>query len=152
MNIHQLENKTDNHIWLVGIMHSSGVLLSCSLKIVLIQCTRKYVERAGSVPHCGHTLPPGSMIWTKLNLLHIRKLSSKFLPFWFKGSWEEHFKDWPYIFACKNFDSLMWSQPRGSWFKQTCIFTISGSFHINFSFSGPVVLEKIFKWNHPIFA
>ena len=65
---------------------------------------------------------------------------------------EEHFKDCPYIYACTNFDFLIWSQPRGSWFKQTCIFTISGSFHINFSFSGPVVLEKIFKWNHPNFA
>ena len=45
------------------------------------------------------------------------------------------------------------SYPRGSWFEQTWISTISGSFHINFSFSGPVVLEKkIFKWHHPIFA
>ena len=45
------------------------------------------------------------------------------------------------------------SYPRGSWFEQTWISTISGSFHINFSFPGPVVLEKkIFKWHHPIFA
>ena len=30
---------------------------------------------------------------------------------------------------------------------------MSGSSHINFSFPGPVVLEKkIFKWPHPIFA
>ena len=45
------------------------------------------------------------------------------------------------------------SYPRGSWFEQTWISTISGSFHINISFPGPVVLEKkIFKWHHPIFA
>ena len=42
---------------------------------------------------------------------------------------------------------------RGSWFEQTWISSISESFHINFSFPGPVVLEKkIFKWHHPIFA
>ena len=44
------------------------------------------------------------------------------------------------------------SYTRGSWFEQTWISTISGSFHINFSFPGPVVLEKIFKWHHPIFC
>ena len=38
------------------------------------------------------------------------------------------------------------SYPRGSWFEQTWISSISGSFHINLSFPGPVVLEKkIFK-------
>ena len=36
--------------------------------------------------------------------------------------------------------------PRGSWFEQTWISTIPWSFHINFNFSGSVVLpEKIFK-------
>ena len=36
--------------------------------------------------------------------------------------------------------------PLGSWFVQTWISTTSGSFHINLSFPGPVVLErKIFK-------
>ena len=45
------------------------------------------------------------------------------------------------------------SDTRGSWFEQTWISIISGSFHINFSFTGSVVLEKkIFKWHHPIFA
>ena len=38
------------------------------------------------------------------------------------------------------------SYPQGSWFEQTWISCISGSFHINLSFSGLVFLEKkIFK-------
>ena len=49
----------------------------------------------------------------------------------------------------------MWPHrtPGGSWFEQTWISSISGSFYINFSFPVSVVLEKkIFKWHHPIFA
>jgi hypothetical protein len=42
--------------------------------------------------------------------------------------------------------------PRGPWFVQTWIYIISESFHLNMSSSGLVVLEKIFKWPHPIFA
>jgi hypothetical protein len=45
------------------------------------------------------------------------------------------------------------SDPRGPWFVQTWICTISESFCIDLSFSGFVVLgKKIFKWPHPIFA
>jgi hypothetical protein len=44
--------------------------------------------------------------------------------------------------------------PRGPWFVQTWIYTLSESFHVNMSSSGSVVLEKkIFKWpSYPIFA
>jgi hypothetical protein len=42
--------------------------------------------------------------------------------------------------------------PRGPWFKETWIYIISESFHVNMTYSGSVVLEKIFKWTHPIFA
>jgi hypothetical protein len=42
---------------------------------------------------------------------------------------------------------------RGPWCEQFWIYIISESFHINITYSGPVVLEnKIFKWHHPIFA
>jgi hypothetical protein len=45
--------------------------------------------------------------------------------------------------------------PRGPWFVQTWIYTILGSFCVNLSFFGFVVLEKkffFFKWIHPIFC
>jgi hypothetical protein len=32
------------------------------------------------------------------------------------------------------------------------IYIISESFHVNMTYSGSVVLVKIFKWPHPIFA
>jgi hypothetical protein len=36
--------------------------------------------------------------------------------------------------------------------KQTWICTISEGFNVNYSFSSSIVLEKIFKWPHPIFV
>jgi hypothetical protein len=39
--------------------------------------------------------------------------------------------------------------PRGTWILQTWICTKYGIFCVNFSFSGFVVLKKIFKWPHP---
>jgi hypothetical protein len=43
--------------------------------------------------------------------------------------------------------------PRGLWCEQFWIYIISGSFHVNMTYSGSVVLErKIFKWSYPIFA
>ena len=63
------------------------------------------------------------------------------------------FKDFSYIIICKTLIPYCGPiVPPGSWFEQTWISTISGSFHINLSFPGPVVLEKIFKWHHPILA
>ena len=42
---------------------------------------------------------------------------------------------------------------RGQWFQETWIYIISESFHVNMTYSGSVVLmRKIFKWPHPIFA
>jgi hypothetical protein len=50
--------------------------------------------------------------------------------------------------------SLLWplSTSRGPWFKETWIYITSKSFHLNMTYSGSVVLEKIFKWSHPIFV
>jgi hypothetical protein len=42
--------------------------------------------------------------------------------------------------------------PRGPWCEQFWIYVISESFHVNMTYSGSVVLEKIFNWSHPIFA
>jgi hypothetical protein len=42
--------------------------------------------------------------------------------------------------------------PRGPWFVQTWIYFIPESFHVNMSFTGSMVLKKIFTWPHPIFA
>jgi hypothetical protein len=42
--------------------------------------------------------------------------------------------------------------PWRPWFQETWIYIISESFHINMTYSGSVVLEKIFKWSNPIFA
>jgi hypothetical protein len=42
--------------------------------------------------------------------------------------------------------------PRGPWFEQTWIYIMSKSFHGNLSSSDSVVLEKILKCPHPIFA
>jgi hypothetical protein len=42
-------------------------------------------------PYCGPSRPPGTMIWTKLNVHYVRKLSCtcKYELFWLNGSWEE---------------------------------------------------------------
>jgi hypothetical protein len=42
--------------------------------------------------------------------------------------------------------------PQGPWSEQTWIYIILKNFDVNMSSSGFVVLEKIFKWPHPIFA
>jgi hypothetical protein len=42
--------------------------------------------------------------------------------------------------------------PRGLWCEQFWIYIISESFHVNMISSDSVVLKKIFKWTHPIFA
>jgi hypothetical protein len=42
--------------------------------------------------------------------------------------------------------------PLGPWCKQFLIYIISESFHVNMTYSGFMVPEKIFKWPHPIFA
>jgi hypothetical protein len=39
--------------------------------------------------HCGLYRPPGTMIWTILNLHYIRKLSCKFDLYWVSGSGED---------------------------------------------------------------
>jgi hypothetical protein len=44
------------------------------------------------------------------------------------------------------------SAPRGLWCEQFWIYIISESFHVNMTYSGSVVLEKIFKWIYPILA
>jgi hypothetical protein len=41
---------------------------------------------------------------------------------------------------------------RGPWCEKNLIFIISESFHLSLRSSGPVLLEKISKWFHPIFA
>ena len=42
-----------------------------------------------SFPCCGPSWPPGTMMWTILNLHHIRKLSCKYDVFWLSGSRED---------------------------------------------------------------
>jgi hypothetical protein len=42
-------------------------------------------------PYCGPSRPPGTMMWTILNLHYIRKLSYKYDLFWLTGSGEEDF-------------------------------------------------------------
>jgi hypothetical protein len=42
--------------------------------------------------------------------------------------------------------------PWEPWFEQTWMNIISESFPVNMSSSGSMVLQKIFKWSHPIFA
>ena len=42
-------------------------------------------------PYCGPSQPPGTMMWTILNLHYIRQLSCKYDLFWLSGSREEDF-------------------------------------------------------------
>lgn len=42
---------------------------------------------------------------------------------------------------------LVLHYPKIPWSERTRIYTMLGSIHKNFNFSGPVVLEKIFKWS-----
>jgi hypothetical protein len=42
-------------------------------------------------PYCGPSRPPGTMMWTILNMHYIRKLSYKYDLFWLSGSWKEDF-------------------------------------------------------------
>jgi hypothetical protein len=44
-----------------------------------------------SFPYCGPSRPPGTMMWTILNLHYIRKLLCKYDRFWLSGSGEEDF-------------------------------------------------------------
>jgi hypothetical protein len=137
--------------------------------------------------------PPGTMIWTNLNLHCIRKLSCKYELFWFCGSRDPtlflHFCDylpleknlalllnnlnsfhprmictkfdwnWPAgsgkdFFQYMVFPIVALSDPWGPWFVQTWlyIYIIPESFHVNMNSPSSVVLEKIFKWPHPILA
>ena len=99
-------------------------------------------------PH--HT--PGVMICTNLNFHYIRKLSNKFHLSWSVVLEKKIFKDFPYIIMCKTLipywdpivppGVMIWTNLNLLW----------GSCHINFSFPGPVVLEKkIFKDSPYIF-
>jgi hypothetical protein len=57
------------------------------------------------------------------------------------------------IFPISNmhFISICPIRPSGANFQPSCLCSKSESFHVNFSFSGFIVLkEKIFKWPHPI--
>ena len=89
-------------------------------------------------PYCGPTRPPGTMIWTNLNLLYVSKLPCKFELSWPCGSWEEDFqmnltyfcifviisplkRTWPFIWTILNFHHLRmictkfeWNGPAGS--------------------------------------
>jgi hypothetical protein len=42
--------------------------------------------------------------------------------------------------------------PRGPWYEQFWIYIISDSFHVIMTYSGSVVVEKIFKWPPPHFC
>jgi hypothetical protein len=44
-----------------------------------------------SFPYCGPSWPTETMMWTILNLHHIKKLSCKYDLFWLTGSGEEYF-------------------------------------------------------------
>jgi hypothetical protein len=76
-------------------------------------------------PYCGPSQPPGSMIWTNLNLHFIRKLSCKYELFWLSGSWEDLEMTPPHY--CILWLSPLWRAP-GSLFE-----------HIEF---GLLVMEK----------
>jgi hypothetical protein len=41
---------------------------------------------------------------------------------------------------------------RGPWYEQFWIYIISDSFRVNMTYHGSVVVKKILKWSHPIFA
>ena len=98
------------------------------------------------IPYCGPTIPLGSWFVQTWN----SAISGSFhINLSFPGPvvLEKIFKDFPYIIICKTLIPYCGPTiPLGSWFVQTWISTISGSFHINLSFPGRVVLEKkIFK-------
>jgi hypothetical protein len=44
------------------------------------------------------------------------------------------------------------SRPPGPWCELFWMYIISESFHVNMTYSGSVVLEKIFNWPYPIFV
>jgi hypothetical protein len=77
-----------------------------------------------------------------------RMICIKFYLNWLVSS-EEGYKDFVQKMIFPIVDP---PDPQGQWFVQTWISTISGSFCVNLSFSGFVVLEKIFKWPHCIFV
>jgi hypothetical protein len=114
-------------------------------------------------PYCGPTQLPGTMILTNWFCTMSNTFHANFT---FSGPWmhlykqETHgphpspeslwqiFKDICYTFTDKlqyGFPIVAPSNPRGLWFEQTWICTMSGWFHENLNSSGTMVLEKIFK-------
>jgi hypothetical protein len=90
-----------------------------------------------SFPYCGPSRPPGTMMWTILNLNYIRELSSKYDLFWLKI-----FK-WPNpIFTFLRL-SPRWRGP-GPLFEQFRIPSPQGWFIPSLIEIGLLVLEKIF--------
>jgi hypothetical protein len=86
------------------------------------------------LPYCGPSRPPGTIIWTKLNLNYIRKLSCKYELFWLWGSWED-FKMIPPYF-CKSMIISPWER---TW---PLFWIIFHSFH-------PRMICTKFDWNWP---
>jgi hypothetical protein len=96
----------------------------------------------GSGPLFGQTCIPFTQGRFVPSLIEIGKLVLKKI---FKHYFQYHMLNgFPYRGSIRSSGTMMWT---------TWICTLSGSFHVNLSFSDLVVLEnKIFKWPHPIFV
>jgi hypothetical protein len=92
-------------------------------------------------------------IWSNLNFLYSKIICTKRLIKFGKMVLEKILKDYfPNTNICKTGFNI---RPLGTWFtkkkwKETWIYIIFRSFRVNLSFSGPVVLEKMFWWPHSI--
>jgi hypothetical protein len=65
--------------------------------------------------------------------------------------WRRFFSQYKYMWIY-SFPYHDPSRPPGPWCEQFQIYIISESVHVNMTYFGSVVREKIFKWTHPIFA
>jgi hypothetical protein len=84
------------------------------------------------------------MTFTNFLFTIIIKLLLDFQLFWTNGSWEEILKIFSYIYTVKNsFPCCGPTWPPAAMNLTNLHCTMSESFHVNFSHSGPAVLEKI---------
>jgi hypothetical protein len=87
------------------------------------------------------------------NLESLRMIGTKFDWNWPAGSREEVFFFNINTSEYQVFPIVAPPKPRGPWFEETWIYMyiISESFYVNMTYSGSVILEKIFKWPYLIF-
>jgi hypothetical protein len=133
-------NKLDSEL-----CQDASICISTFLNWWFLRRYCPYINKSkNSFPYYGTTQPSGTMILGNLILDYIRKLPCR-LSDSESGSREDIWiLSYMYINTCKNSFHYCGpiQSPWGLWFSQTCSWTMSETFHSNFSFSDPMVLEK----------